>query len=167
MPVSIHVADRNLVLFLFAGNISSSDLRRVRVGFLKALTRGESLDCLTDLSAAKSWEVGAPDVRSAAELVTEIRKAPRLRFAIVAPTVQTFGLSRMFELTLVTNPQVEAAVFRTRPEADEWLLPSSQKRAKKRVQGPVLRPRSDIMSGSGERAVGLGPVSGALQGPEA
>lgn len=80
---------------------------------------------LVDMTAVTQILVPSLErVRDLAELAAEMsRTAPRTKMAIVAPDDLAFGLGRLFETFRESaSPGVKpVAVFRTMPEALDWL----------------------------------------------
>ena len=75
---------------------------------------------LVDLRPAEAIEISAAAFRQDADADVSSPQRRGARVAIVAPKTAAFGLARMFEILHDEGPQ-EVMVFRTMPEAEEWL----------------------------------------------
>jgi hypothetical protein len=124
VPFQIQIAGP-ILLNTFSGDVTGAEfiefageLKRVEGDFERVPNR------LTDLSGVTTWETGYMIM----DELTRNRRAQvfsnKFRSAIVGPTPHTFGIGRMFQ-SLNDNPQIEMQVFKTKVEAEEWLMKSA------------------------------------------
>lgn len=74
---------------------------------------------LLDLSRAERTEISSGEIRRIAQ--RDLSWPDRIsRMAIVATSDVAFGLARMYQ-TLCDGMKTEVRIFRSRPEAEDWL----------------------------------------------
>jgi hypothetical protein len=81
---------------------------------------------IMDFTSISRMNISGADVRQIADLEQRMAAVqPHVTVAIVAPTDVAFGMSRMWEV-LAEKTGWETMVFRTRPEAEEWVGQKSE-----------------------------------------
>ena len=126
MPVTYRIDQANQIIYTRC--TSPLTLEEV-IGHFRELERDpkcpDRLDVLLDLTK----QVTIPEKENLHEVAGEIwRVQPRVRFdicAVVAPTNALYGMLRMFEV-FAERYFSETCVFRTRTEAEAWLVSRRQ-----------------------------------------
>jgi hypothetical protein len=134
MPFTYETIDGGKgVEFLGSGHLTGAEIIEVKQ---RLLAQGEEMRSwkfgfvlLTNLD---SFQISVEEVRAIAELEKLISAyAPKVALAVIAPRDHDFGMARMWE-SIIDIPGWTTGVFRTRPEAEAWmlaLLPNSSEAA--------------------------------------
>ena len=120
MPVTYSI-DGDLVRLNLEGQYQPSDVIKQFEAALADPRCPEEFSFLIDASKSESLDKRSPaDIRGVAEYLGPYRRRVRGRCAVVAVSDLHFGLSRMGSV-YSEGVGVESQVFRTVPEAMEWL----------------------------------------------
>ena len=137
MPFHYEVIDNGRgVEFAGSGDLTGAEIIAVKQ---QLITLGEAMSswrfAIVLLTGLDSFEISVEDIHAIAELEKAIAvHAPRVVLAVVAPRDHDFGMARMWE-SIIDIPGWTTAVFRTRADADAWMLdrlPSSSDAAEPR-----------------------------------
>ena len=114
--------DGSFLSVVFDDVITKSELRETIDAVLEKCEEQAEAILLVDLSGVKRWDVGVTDLHRAVALVKNRRSTlSGFRTAIVASDSEAFGMSRMLELTLDDELDLDLKVVRTLLEAKQWL----------------------------------------------
>ena len=114
--------DGSFLSVVFDDVITKSELRETIGVVLEKCEEQVEAILLVDLSGVKRWDVGVIDLQWAVTVVKNRRSTlSGFRTAIVASDSEAFGMSRMLELTLDDELDLDLKVVRTLLEAKQWL----------------------------------------------
>ena len=114
--------DSSFLSVVFDDVITKSELRETIDAVLEKCEEQVEAILLVDLSGVKRWDVGVTDLHRAVALIKNRRSTlSGLCTAIVASDSEAFGMSRMLELTLDDELDLDLKVVRTLLEAKQWL----------------------------------------------
>ena len=114
--------DSSFLSVVFDDVITKSELRETIDAVLEKCEEQVEAILLVDLSGVKRWDVGVIDLQWAVTVVKNRRSTlSGFRTAIVASDSEAFGMSRMLELTLDDELDLDLKVVRTLLEAKQWL----------------------------------------------
>ncbi len=114
--------DGSFLSVVFDDVITKSELRETIGVVLEKCEEQVEAILLVDLSGVKRWDVGVIDLQWAVTVVKNRRSTlSGFRTAIVASDSEVFGMSRMFELSLDDELDLDLKVVRTLLEAKHWL----------------------------------------------
>lgn len=119
MPISYEVNETNkLLIMTLVGEVSLDEITTMQIEMVTDSSVRACVKCLVDLESSIPVDGSPPWMRSIAAQTKE--GGDLVQMAIVAPDDLRFGLSRAYE-AYVNDAPYETHVFKTRPEADEWL----------------------------------------------
>ena len=132
MPIRIYFREDGGVVAEITGKVEEKDLVRMNEALYDTPEHIQAIRYqICDLSGVTDVDVPSIEVAQLAKQDTQAAGAnPSMLIALVAGRDLTYGLARMWE-TYASSPTLETMVFRSRPEAEEWI------RAKLRAESPL------------------------------
>ena len=124
MSVTIRVLDGGLgALEVGTGTVDGLQLMQAQAEFLTDERKAKLRYWLTDFSGVETSRTTSDQVLQLADSQSQRESAmPDVVVAIVARLEVSFGMVRMWQLRLDARGTLwETRVFRTRPEAEDWL----------------------------------------------
>ena len=124
MAITIRPLDGGLgVLEVGSGAVDGLQILQAEAGFLTDELKRSIRYWLTDFSGIEASRTTSEQIIELVESQAERESAmPDVVVAIVARLEVTFGMTRMWQLRMDARGTLwETRVFRTRPEAEDWL----------------------------------------------
>jgi len=120
MAIQFQIRD-GLAEVSFHGDVTTTDLRQLLETYKDLESRLETTpDRVADLSAAQTLNFETSHLREFALVREAARLKNRVKSAIIAPSLEQFGLARMFQ-AYNQNPAIEIMIFKDAPSAYAWL----------------------------------------------
>ena len=121
MPFQIQ-GDAEIIRIILSGHLTEAEIGDLG----RTLVRLEAdypttPNRLTDLTEVEKGNFPYAAIQERAQKNRDRVYATRFKSAIVAPKTVDYGLTRIYQ-TLSENPQVDLQIFKTRAEAEEWLV---------------------------------------------